>query len=122
MNLLKRDSAVGVFERVTLSSDLSVRAPVWEQATFGGAKDILPEFPKFARKTSLSDKLSPYKFSVAVGALYLSLSSCYGLENRKIGTWNWVRNNPTEPPFSALPRAPPTPFPPLRKEDMNENI
>jgi len=102
MNLLKRDSAVGVFERVTLSSDLSVRAPVWEQATFGGAKDILPEFPKFARKTSLSDKLSPYKFSVAVGALYLSLSSCYGLENRKIGTWNWVRNNPTEPPLFSL--------------------
>jgi len=31
-----------------------------------GAKDIVPEFPKFAQKF-LCGKLSPYKLSVAVG-------------------------------------------------------
>ena len=38
-------------------------------------------------------KLSPYKFSVAVGTLYFPLPSCHNLENRKFDTWNLVLNN-----------------------------
>jgi len=37
----------------------------WRRQCFDGAKDVLPEFPKF-EGTFLCSKLSPYKFSVAV--------------------------------------------------------
>jgi len=44
----------------------------------------------------LCGKLSPYKFSAAVGTLYFPLPFCHRLENIKFDTWNLVLNNPAE--------------------------
>ena len=56
-----------------------------------GAGNLWREHIFFARisphlpEKLLCDKLSPYKFSVAVGTLYV-LPYCHRLENRKFGT------------------------------------
>jgi len=56
---------------------------MWEQARIWGCKGYFDRISPNVPEKRLRDKLSLYKFSVAVGTSRFPLSSCHRLENRK---------------------------------------
>jgi len=74
-------------EKCSTSSLIEAGIGVGADNILGYAMSFLPEFPQIRAK-NLKNKLSPYKFSVAVSmpTLCFPLSFCYRLENKKIYT------------------------------------
>jgi len=72
-----------VIEKTLWSKTLYRLTDVGAGNFLGVQRIFCQNFPKFAEKL-LCDKISPYKFSVAVGTFYFPLPSCHRLENGKI--------------------------------------